>query len=150
MPLVPAVLQMRLSAFLDPSYAGFTGSPTSEVAAAAAWAGAFRAYMESLAIPPPVNPMRHVLAEKAMQGALAGMSVPGQGLVALQRGFVAYAGVIALNSSPIAVPPPPLVLSVFPPTPSATAVVSSIVSTIAAWIITGTFTIPPAPPVPWG
>ena len=142
MPLVPAVL-------LDGLVQMFRKGAGSEPEAAEAWAAAFRKFMEPLAIPPPVNGARHVLAEAAMRGALAGMSVPGMALVKLQTGLSAYVGVIAVNSAPIAVPPPPVVLPALPPVSDPVAAASALTSVIAPWVLTGTWTVPPAPPVPW-
>jgi len=143
MPLAPPVL---LAGLVDI----FNNPFNSEAEAAQAWANAFKKYMTPLAIPPPTNPQRHALAAKAMQAALVGMSAPGAGVVTLQKGFTVYAATVALNSAPISVPPPaPLILPAFPPTSDPVSVASAITTAVSTWIITGTFTIPPAPPIPW-
>jgi len=64
------------------------------------------------------------------------------------------AGAAALAASPanapgITVPPPmPLPLVLGPPL-GAEPAAALIASTAAAWIIAGTYTVPPANPVPW-
>jgi len=129
----------------------FTDPPPEEPAIAEAWATAISNWLSSAIIPPGGTPAKAQI-KSAVQGALLGMSAPGAGSMAIPNAFVAGAAALAAspaNAPGITVPPPmPLPLVLGPPL-GAEPAAALIASTAAAWIIAGTYTVPPANPVPW-
>jgi hypothetical protein len=152
MPLLPAVFAEELDKFGNPSTPGFA-PPADAVDAAAKHAHAFRVYMATLANP-IVPPQAHDVAEAAMQAALLGQDAPPPaGIAAINAGYSAYVGAIALAAAATGQvtatpqsPPGPIPAFVVP-----TNGMGSIAYAggVHLWVLQGKTSIPPAPPAPW-
>lgn len=143
MPLSASTLETELRKFMDPSYGGFVAWPANDAAAAQAWADAMDIYTGAgLGILP--QSVNGALAKAALVAGLSGMSAPGAAIPLFDTAFAAYALSIAGGMAPAFVAvPPPLLLSVTPPTLAtilatgmggASAAVQA--ATFAAWIHT--------------
>ena len=117
----------------------------------AAWGDAIAKYYGTAIVPPGGSAVK-ALIEESVKSALQGMSSEGVGITAIPNAFLA--GAVALSGSPanapgVTVPPPgPPPISLGTPM-TAEAVAALIASTVATWVITGTYTVAPAAPVPW-
>lgn len=87
----------------------------NEPAARANMASAFDVYFRGASVAPVMAASAALTpARTAMQAALVGLSVPGNGATAIQAGIVAYWGAVVASAAVIWVHSPP-VLSVTPP-----------------------------------
>lgn len=149
MPLIPANLANGILAF---SVAPPT-MPQNPNQTATDWANALRAFFATMALP-TLLPTALVLGHDAMVAAMAPLVtfVPGAGAIALGAGFAAFVGVFPAQAVPpqIVIPPPALfVPPPLPPINDPNIPAALIAAAALAWCLTGTVTIPPAPPVPW-
>jgi hypothetical protein len=135
--------------FTDKTFSGFVKFPENEPEAALFWSDAVRSYLTTVLTPPPLVPVRAVLAAEAFKGAVIGFSLPLQAPLVLPRAFAVAAAVFAGMSVPVAVPPPaPLVIPPMPPVNNALIGATVIATSVDLWFKTGLWGIPPAPPVP--
>jgi hypothetical protein len=128
-----------------------TDTVETEEEAIAAWGDAIAKYYGTAIIPPGGSAVT-ALIEESVKSALQGMSAEGVGIMAIPNAFLA--GATALSGSPanapgVTAPPPvPPPISLGAPMP-AEEVAVLIATTVATWVITGTYTVAPASPVPW-
>lgn len=123
----------------------------SEADAIEAWGNAIAKYYGTAVIPPGGSAVT-ALINTSVKSALQGMSTDGAGITAIPMAFLA--GATALSGSPANAPgvtapppgPPPISLGAHMTAEAAAALIAS---TVATWVITGTYTVPPASPVPW-
>lgn len=110
----------------------------------------------SFAVVPQVLPTARVGARSAFVAAMAvALTIPNAAIVALQKGFDAYAAVLALSqiAPNTALPPPPGTLSIplqpppFSPDPAVAAVLMA--TAVNLWAKTGTMTTPSGVILPW-
>lgn len=104
---------MALSASTLKSQIEAMANTAEEVTACANWASGFNEYFKGAGCNgAPVAPAALVAAKAAMQGALVGMSGPGQGSVKLQAAIIAYWGAlipaVAWPPATVITPPPGL------------------------------------------
>ena len=137
---------------LQSDISNILGSPSkSESEIVGKWAAAISKYLTSGIIPPAAGAVKSQV-ESAVKGALSGMSAPGAAAISIPLAFLAGAAVVAsMGAAPgIASPPagPPAIVLVAPSEESA-PIAATIASVVAAWTPTGTWTMPPAGPVPW-
>lgn len=153
MALLIATLAEEIRKFADKDFVGFVGFPATDVDAGIAWANAIDVYVgNGAAITPPVTPLAATGAKEALALALAGISAPGAAIAIFDVAFAAYALALIAGMLPGFVgTPPPLLLSVTPPTiatvflagaAGATASVqaTAMATLIHAWFVTGTAT----------
>ena len=163
MPLNALTMTNAVLKLTDQTVPGFVGFPTDDATTAANWADAAKDFFDEL-VTPLVIPGTQAAGRDAFAAAMEGLlAVPQGGAAALDAGFVAFAGVIALGVAPVpagvTVPPAGgpaigLLLASFIaiPVSDPNLPAAEMGSGILAWAETGTFTpaAPPgAPPVFW-
>jgi hypothetical protein len=151
MPLASAVttLTNELAALYD-FVANADPAPTADELAQK-WTDAFANFLVQ-ATNPVFNPAAIEAGKAVMQPLLAAtiMSPPPAGLIALTAGLTAFCAATTPLVVPFVSVPPPAPLPPPPPAPAPSPVAAAaMAATILAWAITGTASVPPAPPVPW-
>lgn len=146
MPLSPIVLENELRKFLDPNSPLITSDPIIN------WTNAMFSYTSFQINPPPIN---IVAARAAMSVTLSsGVTSSGIPISIIKQSLISFAGIIALTPPGIGIPPPipPIIESVIPIGLSGADHYQTskiLANTIHLWYITGTWSIPPAPPILW-
>lgn len=149
MPLNPATLADALTELYDFVHAA-TGPIPADVLAQK-WTDAFQKYMTE-AVNPTANPAALAAGASAMQPVLSAtiLRPPPAGLAALTAGLTAFATAFALLTAPFISTPPPAPLPPPPAVPGPSPIAAAaMAATIHTWAITGTASIPPAPPILW-
>ena len=147
MPLVMTTLRDGLRKYIDPDYSGYTGFPADAAAVGLAWGDAVKGYMETMVAPAGVLPAAHT-AGKAAFAAVFQPTFEDVALVKLQAALLAYAALM-IPPVGVAVPPPGPLTITFTVTSDGNAAATTIATAIDLWMRTGTYTVPPAAPVPW-
>lgn len=149
MPLNPATLSSELLDLFD--FVAEAEDPPTADELAGRWADAFGAYLQE-AMNPAFNSGAIEAGKAALRSTLAAtiMDPPPAGLAALTAGLTAFCAATTALVLPFVSIPPPAPL----PTPSgspapASAAAAALAATIHTWVITGTASVPPAPPAPW-
>ena len=132
----------------------FINPPTTELECANAWGDAISNWLNSAVVPPGRTGSELAGVKSTVVSALAGMSAPGTGLIAIPNAFVAgaamFASSVAAANTPNVVTPPPVppIFTLGSPVP-AEIIADSIALTASTWIITGMVTPPSGTPIPW-
>ncbi len=152
MPLLASTLESYLTLLFDSSDPGFVGWPATPEEVAENWGAAFGAYLSEIAYPPGAA-LLVILAAPAFDDAFTAAFTPSTGMAALQAGCAAVTTLLAvemaaLGGVPLA-PPGVFTAPVLSPTLDPAVPAASIAASIHTWVITGTYAVPPAAPLPW-
>jgi hypothetical protein len=153
MPLNPKTPEDALLKFMDKENKDFDKFPENEQEVAQYWMGAIKEFFGEL-VSPALLPGTLDLAEKAGTAAMIPdlSAKPPLFPMAIQKGLTAFTATFTAGAAPpqiVAPPPVPYVFPVSAPTEDPSIPAKAIATTVLAWAITGTVTIPPAAPTPW-
>lgn len=145
-------LKDSLRVIIDKEYPEFSGFPTSSAAVGLAWGNALNQYFKDAAIPPGITDARLNAAKAAFAAIFQPSATLQNALLLFPTAMTAYATALIALPAPIPgalIPPAPLVLVLPAPTNTAEVAANAIATLVDTWARTGTYTVPPAGPVPW-